>query len=382
MNNFLIVPDSFKGTLSATEVCEAIETGIRAALPDAVIRKIPVADGGEGTVDALLSSVGGRKIQLSVCGPRGRQIKSFYGILDNGKAVIEMAAAAGLPLLSESERDPRLTTTYGVGELMADAITRGCKEILLGLGGSCTNDFGCGAAAALGAKFYREDGESFIPTGGNLSEIAFYDLTELKRQLSGVKIKVICDIDNPTYGETGAAYVFAPQKGADADMVRLLDDNLKALGKRIHSQQQIDVQGIRGGGAAGAMGAGMAVFFGAALVSGIDAVLDAVNFEALAADCELIFTGEGKFDRQSLSGKVCIGVARRAKKMQIPVIVLCGGIGADIRAAYDLGVNAVFSINRLPQTLEESAPHSRENLAAAAENIIRTLTLSCSNIRR
>ena len=382
MNNFLIVPDSFKGTLSATEVCEAIETGIRAALPDAVIRKISVADGGEGTVDALLSSVGGRKIQLSVCGPLGRQIDSFYGILDNGKAVIEMAAAAGLPLLSESERDPRLTTTYGVGELMADAVTRGCKEILLGLGGSCTNDFGCGAAAALGAKFYRADGSSFVPTGGNLSEIVAYDLTELKRQLSGVKIKVICDIDNPTYGETGAAYVFAPQKGADADMVQLLDDNLKALGKRIHSQQQIDVQGIRGGGAAGAMGAGMAVFFDAALVSGIDAVLDAVNFEAMAADCDLIFTGEGKFDRQSLSGKVCIGVARRAKKMQIPVIVLCGGIGEDIRAAYDLGVNAVFSINRLPQTLEESALHSRENLAAAAENIIRTLTLSCSNIRR
>lgn len=376
MNKFLIIPDSFKGTLSATAVCDAIEAGIRTVLPNADIRKIPVADGGEGTVDALLSSVGGNKVQLSVCGPRGRQIDSFYGILDNGRAVIEMAAAAGLPLLSESERDPRLTTTYGVGELMADAIDRGCDEILLGLGGSCTNDFGCGAAAALGAKFYRADGESFVPTGGNLSEIASYDLTGLQKRLSGVKITVICDIDNPTYGETGAAYVFAPQKGADSDTVRLLDDNLRALAGVIRSQQQIDVQSIRGGGAAGAMGAGMAVFFGAKLTSGIDAVLDAVNFEALAKDYELIFTGEGKFDRQSLSGKVCIGIARRAKKMQIPVIVLCGGIGEDIKSAYDLGVSAVFSINRLPQTLEESAPHSKENLAATAENIIRTLKLS------
>ena len=376
MNKFLIVPNSFKGTLSAAEVCDSIETGIRAALPDAVIRKIPVADGGEGTVDALLSSVGGKKISLTVCGSRGRQINSFYGILDNGKAVIEMAAAAGLPLLSLSERDPRLTTTFGVGELMADAIDRGCKELLLGLGGSCTNDFGCGAAAALGAKFYRADGECFVPTGGNLSEIVSYDLTALQKRLSGITIQVICDIDNPTYGENGAAYIFSPQKGAESDTVRLLDDNLKALAGVIRSKQQIDVQSIKGGGAAGAMGAGMAVFFGAKLVSGIDAVLDAVNFEALARDYELILTGEGKFDRQSLSGKVCIGVARRAKQLHIPVIVLCGGIGENIRAAYDLGVNAVFSINRLPQILEESAPHSRENLAAAAENIIRTCNLS------
>lgn len=375
MNKVLIMPDSFKGTLSAREVCDGIEKGILSAAPDVLIQKIPAADGGEGTVDALLYAMGGEKVTLPVSSPYREKIRGFYGILPNQTAVIEMAATAGLPLLPQEKRDPALTTTYGVGELIADAVKRGCKKILLGLGGSCTNDFGCGAAAAMGAKFKNAGGEYFIPTGGTLDQIVSYDTAQLKQNLKDVQIRVICDIDNPTYGEKGAAYVFAPQKGADEASVRKLDQNLRALAHIIKQTEAIDVQDIKGGGAAGAMGAGMAVFFGAELCSGIDAVLDAVSFEETAEDCDLIFTGEGKFDSQSLSGKVCVGVAKRAKSLGIPVIVIAGGVGEDISAAYDLGISAVFSINRLPLDLSVSAPYSKQNLTLVTENIIRTLNI-------
>lgn len=375
MNNFLIIPDSFKGTLSASEVCDAIKDGICRVLPQASVRKIPAADGGEGTVDALLTALGGEKIALTVSDPLGREIEGSYGILPNGTAVIEMAAAAGLPLLSESERNPGITTTYGVGQLLDDAICRGCKNILMGLGGSSTNDFGCGAAVAMGALFFDADGNEFLPTGGTLHRIADYDLTALSEKLTGCSVTVICDIDNPTYGTTGAAYVFAPQKGADADCVKRLDQNLRAFGEVIRQKEQIDVQQIKGGGAAGAMGAGMAVLFGATLTSGIDAVLDAVKFEEIAVGYDCIFTGEGKFDSQSLGGKVCIGLAKRAKPLGIPVIVIAGGVGDDIDAAYGMGVSAVFSINRLPLPLAQSAPYSKDNLTFVTEQIVRTMAI-------
>ncbi len=375
MNKVLIIPDSFKGTLSALEVCDAVETGIRRVLPDLYIQKIPAADGGEGTVQALLTALGGEKINLWVTGPLKEPVLSFYGILPNGTAVIEMAAAAGLPLVKKEMQNPGKTTTYGVGELIADAVGRGCKNILLGLGGSCTNDFGCGAAAAMGALFYDADQKPFLPTGENLQQIASYDLTALQQKLGGVQITVICDIENPPYGKSGAAYVFAPQKGADPAMVEMLDRNLQAVSQTIQKASGIDVQQIVGGGAAGAMGAGMAVFFGAQLQSGIDAVLDAAQFEALSKGCDLIITGEGKFDDQSLSGKVCIGVARRAKAQNIPVVVLAGGVGDHIQAAYDMGICAVFSINRLPLPLSESAPMSKENLSFTAENVMRSLQI-------
>ena len=375
MNNFLIIPDSFKGTLSASAVCDAIETGILNILPDPKIKKIPAADGGEGTVDALLNALGGEKIHLTVSDPYRRPIEGFYGILPNGTAVIEMAAAAGLPLLKKEELDPKKTTTYGVGELLDDAIKRGCTDILLGLGGSCTNDFGCGAAAAMGAVFKDASGNAFLPTGGTLSDIKDYDLTKIKERLCGINITVICDIKNAAYGKKGAAYVFAPQKGADENAVKELDDNLRALGNLILEKEQIDVQQIKGGGAAGAMGAGMTVFFGAKLISGIDAILDAVDFEKIAPEYDIIFTGEGMFDLQSLDGKVCIGVAKRAKALGIPVIVIAGGIGDHMELAYSLGVRAMFSINRLPMPLSLSAPFTEDNLIAVTENIIHTLTI-------
>ncbi len=375
MNKILIIPDSFKGTLSAKEVCTFMEVGVRAVIPQANVIKIPAADGGEGTVDALLTAMGGEKRLLWVTGPLGEPVQGFYGILPNGTAVIEMAAAAGLPLIPENRRDPGKTTTYGVGELIADAAASGCRHILLGLGGSATNDFGCGAAAALGAVFCDAGGKSFLPTGETLQNVACYDLTALKKALSGVSITVICDIQNPAYGKNGAAYIFAPQKGADERQVGLLDQNLRALSRLICKTEGIDVQSIIGGGAAGAMGAGMAVFCGGKLCSGIDAVLDAVEFEALAKGCDLILTGEGKFDSQSLSGKVCIGLAKRAKALHIPVIVIAGGVGDDISAAYDLGISAVFSINRLPLPLSESAPMSGKNLSLVTENIMRTFKI-------
>ncbi len=376
MNKILMIPDSFKGTLSALEVCAAIERGVRAVMPHIQTVSIPAADGGEGTVDALLTALGGEKRFLTVTDPLFEKHQSFYGILNGNTAVIEMAAAAGLPQVPIAKRDPGKTTTYGVGELIKDAIEQGCKQILLGLGGSATNDFGCGAAAAMGGMFYDQTGNAFIPTGETLHNIVSYDLTGLKRTLSGISITVICDIENPAYGKNGAAYVFAPQKGADAKKVADLDQNLRALASVIQKQDGIDVQSIVGGGAAGAMGAGMAVFMGAKLCSGIDAVLDAVGFDSLAKDCDLIFTGEGKFDSQSLSGKVCIGVARRAKAYGIPVIVLAGGVGEEIDPCYELGVSAVYSINRLPLPLEIAAPMSADNIAFVTQNILRTFLLS------
>ncbi len=383
MNKFLVIPDSFKGTLSAGEVCAGIEEGILRAFsgkntPE--IRKIPAADGGEGTVDAFLAAAGGgKKVFCKTTDPLSRRIDGYYGIIRTkakNTAVIEMAAAAGLTLLSPNERDPLKTTTFGVGTLILDAVQNGCEEILLGLGGSCTNDFGCGAAACLGVRFYDKDGKVFLPTGGTLSQIASYDDSAAKRLFSGVKLTLICDVASPVYGKEGAAYVFAPQKGADQAAVECLDENLRAAAAVIQKQTGFDLQTLSGGGAAGAMGAGMCVFLNARMRSGIDALLDTVSFEQCAKDYDCVLTGEGCFDLQSLSGKVCIGVAKRAKALHLPVIVIAGGIKGALSEAYRLGVDAAFSINRLPLPLSESAGDSYQNLVFTTENIIRTLQLS------
>jgi glycerate kinase len=336
-------------------------------------------------VDAFLAAMGGSKIFCRVNGPLGETIDSFYGILprEDGKtAIIEMAAAAGLPLLQPQQRNPAKTSSYGVGQLILDAVKQGCDEIILGLGGSCTNDFGCGAAAAVGVRFYDAAGESFVPVGGNLAEIADYNLAPAQQALSGVKIQVICDIDNPVYGANGAAAVFAPQKGADDAMVRELDSQLQSLARLIAQKQGVEVQQIKGGGAAGAMGAGIAVFLGGTLRSGIDTILDTISFEQIAPQYDCILTGEGKFDKQSLGGKVCIGIARRAKALQIPVIVIAGGVLDPVEAAYAEGVSAVFSINRLPEDLEISASKSADNLIYTTENIIRSIRLNRKGERK
>lgn len=375
MKKFVLIPDSFKGTLSSKEICEIMSNKINEHFDDAEIISIPVADGGEGSVDCFLSALGGEKITLTCKGPFGQDMQGFYGVLNGGEtAVIEMAAAAGLPLV-ENNKNPLKTTTYGVGQLILDAAKRGAKKIIVGLGGSCTNDFGCGAAAACGIRFYNERGEEFIPTGGTLNAVSSVDLTNKNKLLDGVQIITMCDIDNPPFGEKGAAKIFAPQKGATEEQVELLDKGVKNLCEVIKKQHGIDLSFLKGGGAAGAMGAGMVAFFNSTLKMGIETVLDTVGFDSVISDADYIFTGEGKIDGQSLGGKVVIGVARRAKKQTVPVICVVGGAEGEMEKAFEQGVTAVFTINRLPQDFSVSRFNSKENLAFAMDNILRLLKI-------
>ena len=371
MKKIVLAPDSFKGTLSSRQVCEEIATAAGRVFPGCQVKAVPVADGGEGSVEAFLTAMGGERKELAVQGPFGEEMTGFYGLVEGGRtAIIEMAACAGLPL-AEGRLDPERATTYGVGQLMVDAARSGCKKIILGLGGSCTNDGGCGAAAAAGARFFREDGEAFVPTGGTLGEIAGMDLTGLRRAFAGVEIVAMCDIDNPLYGEAGAAYIFGPQKGADPAMVERLDHNLRALEQVVKQALGVDLAQMPGAGAAGGMGYGMAAFFGAKLQPGIETVLDTVGFDRLLEGADLVFSGEGRLDAQSVRGKVVAGVARRAKAAGVPLVALVGQIGQGFEPMYDLGLSAVFSINRAAQPLAESAPHAAENLCLAAENVLR-----------
>ncbi len=375
MRRILLVPDSFKGTLSSRQVCEIMAQQLGCFFPEADMVSIPVADGGEGSVDAFLAAVGGQRKTLTVTGPFGEPIESFFGILKDGvTAVVEMAACAGLPL-AEGRLDPEKATSYGVGELILAAKEAGCKKVILGLGGSCTNDGGVGAASALGAVFTRADGEAFIPVGGTLGEIAAVDCSPVKKALEGMELTIMCDIDNPLFGETGAAYVFAPQKGADASMVERLDNGLRHLAKVTAQCLGRDFSQLPGAGAAGGLGFGMAAYCGGKLRMGIDVVLDTAGFDGLLQTADLVFTGEGKIDSQSIRGKVVSGVAERGKKAGVPVIAVVGQIGPGFEPMYEKGLGAVFSINRAAEPFSESRHHAAENLSLTMENIARLLAL-------
>lgn len=376
MEKILLVPDSFKGTLSSRQVCQVMAGQLRRFFPQAQVKSIPVADGGEGSVEAFLAAAGGERRTRTVTGPFGEPVEAFYGILGDGRtAVIEMAACAGLPL-AEGRLNPERATTYGVGELLLAAKEAGCTKAILGLGGSCTNDGGVGAAAALGAKFTRADGAAFIPTGGTLGEIAALDVSPVAQALQGMELTAMCDIDNPLYGDAGAAAVFAPQKGADAAMVARLDAGLRHLGQVATRCLGRDFSHLPGAGAAGGLGFGMAAFCGAQLRMGIDAVLDAVGFDSLLPGTDVVFTGEGKIDSQSARGKVVSGVAVRCRKAGVPVVAVVGQIGQGFEEMYQQGLTAVFSINRAAQPFAESRFHAGENLALTMENIARLLAAS------
>lgn len=373
MKKVVLIPDSFKGTLSSSQICEIIGRKVKEYYPDCEVVSIPVADGGEGSVDCFITALGGEKVNITAKNPYFEDMNSFYGIIDNANtAIIEMAACAGLPLV-EDRKDPRKTTTYGVGQLVLAAAERGVKKIIVGLGGSSTNDGGCGAAAAIGVKFFNEKGEKFIPTGGTTHEIERIDMSGKADVLNGIEIITMCDIDNPMYGPTGAAHVFGPQKGADPEMVLFLDEGIKHLSEVIKKDLKKDLSEIPGTGAAGAMGAGMIAFFDSKLQMGIETVLDTVNFSSVISDADMIFTGEGKLDYQSLRGKVVIGVAKRARKQNVPVTVIAGGADNYIEEAYDSGVTSIFSINRLPEAFEISRHKSVENLTFAVDNILRLI---------
>lgn len=373
MEKILLVPDSFKGTLSSRQVCQVMAGQLRRFFPQAQVKSIPVADGGEGSVEAFLAAAGGERRTRTVTGPFGEPVEAFYGILGDGRtAVIEMAACAGLPL-AEGRLNPERATTYGVGELLLAAKEAGCTKAILGLGGSCTNDGGVGAAAALGAKFTRADGTAFVPSGGTLGEIAALDVSPVAQALQGMELTAMCDIDNPLYGDAGAAAVFAPQKGADAAMVARLDAGLRHLGQVSARCLGRDFSHLPGAGAAGGLGFGMAAFCGAQLRMGIDAVLDAVGFDSLLPGTDVVFTGEGKIDSQSARGKVVSGVAARCRKAGVPVVAVVGQIGQGFEEMYQQGLTAVFSINRAAQPFAESRFHAGENLALTMENIARLL---------
>ena len=375
MQNFILVPDSFKGTLSAIEVCNIMKSSIKNLYKDANIISVPVADGGEGTVDAFLYALGGEKKSVWVSDAFNEQkILAHYAMLKDDIAVIEMATCAGLPLV-KNRLEPDKTTTFGVGELIIDAVNSGAKKIILGLGGSATNDGGCGMAAALGVKFKDEQDQKFIPTGGTLSKIYKFDMNNIYPKIKDIEFISMCDVDNPLCGRLGASAVFAPQKGADEDMVKLLDEGLAHLAKIIKRDLHIEVKDIKGAGAAGGLGAGSIAFLQSKLTKGIDVVLDTINFDELVSKADIVFTGEGKFDSQSLYGKVVMGVANRSQKYKTPVIVVTGAIGENIQEAYNKGITAIFSINKEPMEFSKSALKSKENMILTMENILRLLKI-------
>lgn len=374
MKKFLLIPDSFKGTMSSGEICSIMKEEILRYYPGAEVVSIPVADGGEGSVDAFLAAMGGQKVRLTVKGPYLEEVGAFYGILPDRTAVVEMAAAAGLPLVGE-KRQAEQTTTYGVGQLIAHAAEAGCGRIIVGLGGSATNDGGAGAAAALGVRFLDAQGDPFLPVGGTLDRIDSIDIGGLNPALRNVELVTMCDIDNPLCGPQGASAVFGPQKGADEAMVKRLDGNLKHLADVVRRDLGVDIADLPGAGAAGGMGGGMVAFFGSTLQMGIETVLDTVGFDNRLKDADLVFSGEGKIDFQSLRGKVVIGVARRTKKAGVPLIAVVGDIGDGIERAYEEGVSAVFSTNRVAVPFQEARLRCKEDLRLTMDNLMRFLSV-------
>ena len=374
MKKCIVISDSFKGSLSSRDICEIARTCFAKVLPDCELTAIPVADGGEGTVDCFHQVCGGVLVPVTVQGPFGQDMEASYLQLDGGRAVIEMASSAGLPLVGD--KNPRVTSTYGVGQQIRHAVEQGNTQILLGLGGSCTNDGGCGCAAALGVRFLDREGQSFIPTGGTLDRIACIDVSGARQLLKNVKLTAMCDIDNPMHGPTGAAYIFGPQKGADPATVEFLDGQLKVLDAVIQQELHRSVADVPGSGAAGAFGAGILAFLDGTLCPGIEAVLDLVNFDKMLDGCGLVITGEGRFDSQSIRGKVVSGVSRRAKARQVPVLVIAGSVAEEVEpisADPASGIAAVFSINRQAMDYSVSKPFSQQNYRYTLENLLRLI---------
>ena len=375
MKKFILIPDSFKGTMSSQEICSIMEDAILRNLHDAIIKSVPVADGGEGSVDAFLAAMGGEKVFVTVKGPYFEDMQAFYGLIENGKtAVIEMATCAGLPLV-EDNKNPCLTTTFGVGQLMKDAIKRGCKKIIMGLGGSCTNDGGTGAAAALGVVFKDASGNPFVPIGKTLKDIAHIDKSQLDPALKDVEIITMCDINNPLHGKTGAAYVFSPQKGASPEQVESLDMGLISLDKAVQNSLKLSLADLKGAGAAGGMGFGMVAFFDSELQMGIETILDTVKFDDMLKDTDFVLTGEGKIDTQSIRGKVVIGIANRTKAANIPLLAIVGDIGDGIEEAYEKGVSGIFSINRVAVPYKEAKQRAKQDMYLTIDNLIKFINV-------
>ncbi len=369
---FLIAADSFKDALPAVEVCSAIARGIKRAIPTASCTELPLADGGEGTALALTQLTDGALISCSVQDPLGRAIEAQYGWKkETATAFIDMAAASGLQILQQDERNPMLTSTYGTGELIHDAVVRGAKKIVLGIGGSATNDGGLGMASALGHQFLAKTGASLTGKGQDLQQV----VTWKKGTLNLPPIEVLCDVDNPLCGsDRGAAYVYGPQKGATPEQVETLDAGLSHLAKVVREETGNDYANIPGAGAAGGLGFGALAFLGATLRSGIQTVLEYAQFEQHLSACDVVFTGEGKLDEQTLQGKLIQGICQQAQSHNKPVIALCGALLAKPEAIQKIGLQAAFSIQPKPRALSEALEQTATDLEETAFHISRLLT--------
>ncbi|MEK4850951.1 glycerate kinase [Paenibacillus sp. FSL H7-0756] len=374
---FVLAPDSFKESMTAKEVCTAMETGLRKIYPEATYIHVPMADGGEGTVQSLVDASGGEIHYLEVTGPLGQPVMAQFGILGDGRtAAIEMASASGIQLVDKAERNPLITTTYGTGELILECLNRGIRKIIIGIGGSATNDGGAGMAEALGARFLDEAGDLLPRGGGSLGRLVSVDVSGLDARLQQVQLIVACDVTNPLCGEQGASAVFGPQKGATPDMVQQLDANLAHYAAVVKQQLHKDVRDLPGAGAAGGLGAGLMIFTQATLQKGIEIVIEYTGLQQNLEHADFVFTGEGGIDFQTKFGKTPYGVARTAKASGKKVIALAGYIGEGIETLYAEGIDAVFGIVPGASSLEKLLADGPANVERTCENIARLLKLA------
>lgn len=374
MKKIIIIPDSFKGSASSMEVCSCIERGVLKVFKNAIIKKIPVADGGEGTVDSIIYAAGGNIKKVYVKNPLGETIEAKYGIISKDKAVIEMAEASGITLVDDNERNPLKYSTYGTGELIKDALNSNIKEILIGIGGSATNDCGIGMANALGYRFLDKDNNELNAIAENMIKVAYIDDNNVDKRIFDIKINVACDVKNPLYGENGATAIYGKQKGVTEESFHILDDGLKNIARIVKEKFNKEIDYIEGSGAAGGLGGGLVAFCNAQLKSGIDAVLDIIDFEEQIKDASLIITGEGAIDGQTKKGKVPVGVARRASNT--PVIAIVGDIRDGAEAVYDMGIVSIMPALKRAMPLEEAIKNSKVLIEDAAERACRFISIN------
>lgn len=368
----VLAPDSFKESMTAKEACDAMEKGIKKVNENIECIKVPMADGGEGTMQSLVDATEGKIYKIMVQGPLGQEVEAEYGILGCGDiAILEMASASGIHLVTKEERNPMKTSTFGTGQLIKACLDHPIKKLLIGIGGSATNDGGAGMAQALGGKLLDENGVELSFGGGELGKLAKIDLENLDSRLNNLEIEVACDVNNPLVGEKGASYVFGPQKGATPEMVKTLDENLKHFGEKIKEYLGKDIIEFPGAGAAGGLGAGLMAFLNGTLKNGIQMVVEYTKLEEKIKDADMVWTGEGSIDFQTIYGKTPIGVARVAKKYDLPVIALAGKVGEGIEALYKNGIDAIFSIMQGVSSLEEALENGTENIEKLSENLVR-----------
>jgi len=368
----VVAPDSFKGSLSAKEAADSIRRGILRIYRDIDVVCVPMADGGEGTVQPMVDATAGEIIHVTVHGPLLSKVDAFYGILGDGEtAVIEMAAASGLPLVSDEQRDPMIASTYGTGELIKHALDKGCERIIMGVGGSATNDGGLGMAKALGVRFLDKQGNDIGFGGGSLNKLCSIDVSGIDKRIKNCEFTLACDVENPLCGPMGATYVFGPQKGVKDAMLEVLDKNLEHFANVIKRDLNIDIKDYPGAGAAGGLGGGALAFLNAKMRKGVEIVIETVGLAEHVRDADLVITGEGMADYQTQLGKTPFGVAKTARKYGIPVIALVGRIGEGTEELYDLGIDSIFSIVDGPMSLEDAMTNGEKLLADTAERIMR-----------